>query len=255
MNINNLFVIPKPVSNPKVRLFCFPFAGGSISTYIPWIEQFSSDIEFVLIQPPGRGVRIAEPPHNCMGALVSEILEHKKFVTKTPYIVFGHSLGSRVAYELCRQLNLLEMPLPEYFIASGSRAPHISSDKPHIHGLPKNDFIKELEQLNGTPKELLENKELMDLFIPLLRADFKIAETYMAQEAKMPFPILVLHGREDVDIDPHQIAGWQDLSCIECTLVQLPGDHFFINEFRNEVIKQVSLVVEKSLAVCSDTVC
>ncbi|ATC96713.1 thioesterase II family protein [Pseudoalteromonas tunicata] len=250
---NKLFVIPKPRPYPKMRLFCFPFAGGGVSTYISWADSFPDDIELVIIQPPGRGSRLAEDPHDNMTSLIDELMRHADFITQQPYLLFGHSLGSRVAYELCYRLKQNEMPLPQYFIASGSRAPHVSKDKEMIHNLPKNEFIQALEKLNGTPKELLENRELMDLFMSLLRADFKIAETYLAQKCKMPFSILVLHGQDDIDIEEHQLSAWGELSDLGHHLVQLPGDHFFINQSRNEVIHQVSQRVGTALAASYST--
>lgn len=155
---NKILVIPKPKINKKIRLFCFPFAGGNINTYTSWLNKFNDDVELVFIQPPGRGSRISEPPHQSMEPLIKELMQHRNFITETPYVFFGHSLGSRVAYELCCQLKLAGMQLPVYFVASGSKAPYISTNKRCLHNLPKDTFIKELEQLNGTPKEILSNK-------------------------------------------------------------------------------------------------
>lgn len=244
LNKNKLFVIPNPVLNPKIRLFCFPFAGGGAFTYYPWGGKLNDYIELVLIEPPGRGSRMSEHPHQTMEELVNEIMRHSEFITQIPYVFFGHSLGCRVAFELSCQLKYLGKPLPEYFIASGSRAPHLPNEHGVTYDLPKQGFIRELERLNGTPREVLSNNELMDLLIPILRADFKIAETYQAQEVKMPYPILVLHGEDDAGIKPHEVAAWKALSSKGYLLVQLPGDHFFINKFRGEVIAQVSAVLK-----------
>lgn len=230
--------------SPKIRLFCFPFAGGGAFTFYPWWRELNDYVELVLIEPPGRGSRISEPPHQTMEGLVGEIVQHHKFITKIPYVFFGHSLGCRVAFELTCQLKDLGKPLPEYFIASGSRAPHLPNEHCVTYDLPKQSFLRELERLNGTPKEVLSNNELMELLIPILRADFKMAETYQAQELKMTYPIIVLHGEDDTGIKPHELIAWKELSSKECSLVQLPGDHFFINKFRGEVIAQVSAVLK-----------
>lgn len=226
-------------------MFCFPFAGGSASTYISWVDKFYSDIEVVLIQPPGRGARIAEKPHEHISSLVDELMNYAQHITNIPYILFGHSLGSRVAYELSCKLMSLRMPLPEYFIASGSRAPHSKNRNKLIYNLPKESFIRELEKLNGTPKEILAHKELMELFTPLLRADFKIADNYQAKRVQMPFPISVLHGKKDTDIGKKELAAWGELTSNHFKIIQLPGDHFFINEYSSEVVKQVSLIIDK----------
>lgn len=245
MHKNKIFIIPNPISHPKIRLFCFPFAGGGAYTFYPWVSKLNDSVELVLIEPPGRGSRISEPPHQTMKALVNEIMQHSEFITQIPYVFFGHSLGSRVAFELSCQLKNLGKSMPEYFIASGSRAPHLPNEKGITYNLPQQEFIQELKSLNGTPKDVLSNSDLMDLLIPILRADFKIAETYQAQEVKMPYPILVLHGKEDSGIKPHQLAAWGELSSMGYLLSQLPGDHFFINQFRSEVIAHVSDVLSR----------
>ena len=248
MSGHKLFVIPTRVNAPKLRIFCFPFAGGSTTTYMPWLKHFNSDTELVFIQPPGRGSRMIEPAHDNMNDLIDELMKHGSYITSTPYVLFGHSLGSRVAYELSCQLKSAKLPLPAYFIASGSRAPHLPNEKRQISNLPQDEFMQELEQLNGTPKEILLNQELMSFLTPLLRADFKIAENYQANKDPMPFPILVLHGENDSGIRLEQAAAWDELSEEKSQLIQLPGDHFFINQYLPEVLEQVSIVVNKFMA-------
>lgn len=243
-----LFLIPKSISNPRIRLFCFPFAGGAANTYYPWADKFNDQTELVLVQPPGRGPRIVEQPHDSMDSLVNELMQNSKFITSKPYVFFGHSLGSRVAYELCCQLSRAGMPLPKYFIASGSRAPHIPKKESSIYELPDNEFIQELRNLNGTPKEVLSNRELMAILIPLLRSDFKISDSYQADRMRMPFPILVLYGENDTDINHDDLVAWGELSSIDHKLIKFPGDHFFINQCSNQVVAQVSLVLNKLLS-------
>lgn len=247
---DKLFLIPKPISDPSVRLFCFPFAGGAANTFIPWVEPLAAEeVELVLIQPPGRGSRFGEPPHTNMDSLIEELMQYAAFITShIPYVFFGHSLGSRVAYELCCRLMTSGLPLPEYFIASGSGAPHLPNEDACLHDLPQKEFIQQLKQLNGTPKELLENQALMELVTPLLRADFRISDTYQAKKICMPFPILVFSGEDERDITPYQLESWSDLSTQGCEWVQFPGDHFFIDQYCEQVLTQVSSALNRSLA-------
>lgn len=246
---NKLFLIPKPISNPRVRLFCFPFAGGTANTFTPWVDPLAAEkIELILIQPPGRGARFGEPPHTSMDSLIKELMQHAEFITsRTPYVLFGHSLGSRVAYELCSRLMVSGLPLPEYFIASGSRAPHFPNENASLHDLPQKKFIQQLKELNGTPKELLENQALMELVTPLLRADFKISETYQAKKICMPLPILVFGGEDDHDITPYHLEMWGELSTQGCEVVQFLGDHFFIEQYCEQVLTQLSSVLSRCL--------
>jgi surfactin synthase thioesterase subunit len=243
-----IFLIKKIIENPSLRIFCFPYAGGSANTFFPWIDRFSDDIELVLIQPPGRGVRMMESPHDNVDGLLHEIMTHSEYFATAPYIIFGHSLGSRVAFELCCRFITHDIQLPSFFIASGSGAPHILSDKKSICHLPKDEFISELRKLKGTPEEILANGELMDILIPVLRADFKIANTHLSHKVSMPFPISVLHGEDDIEISDQAISLWKELSDVSCEIVNLPGDHFFIEKFPDSVINLVRVISDKLLA-------
>jgi surfactin synthase thioesterase subunit len=175
-------------------------------------------------------------------------MAHAGFITSLPYVVFGHSLGSRVAFELCNRLAKVQLPLPRFFIGSGSRAPHLASLKKPTYDLPDAEFMQELSELNGTPKEVLHNHELMQLLLPLLRADFKIADTYQAQAVQHPFPIWVFHGEQDVGITADQLQSWTELSSVECTFSYFPGDHFFVMEHSNRVVPQVVAVTQQVLS-------
>lgn len=239
-----LFITPKPLSSPRVRLFLFPYAGGSAYTYTHWVELFSDDlnIELVLVQFPGRASRGNELPHQTMASLMSELIEYASYITSCPYILFGHSFGSKVSYELAYRLKRLGLPSPKYIIASGSGAPHLPNESEPIHNLPRSEFISELEQLNGTPQEILSNNELLDFLIPLLRSDFKLAYEYQAKVCRIACPIMVLGGIDDKGINLDQLHAWDELSESDLIIDFIPGDHFFIDY--NE-----KLVVEKIIAV------
>ncbi len=247
MTFPKIFVVPKPTPNSKMRLFCFPFAGGSANTYFSWIDKFSNDVELILIQPPGRGTRFAEQAHCSMDGLVSELMQFAQFFCEKPFILFGHSLGSRVAYDLCCRLQSLNMRLPEYFVASGSGAPHLSDDMEHIHNLPQDLLVKKLEELNGTPQEVLQNSELMELMMPPLRAAFEIADTYLSRKIIMPFPIMVLTGKQDIHVKKYQAEAWGELSNKTCSKVEFPGDHFFINELTDLIIVKLTMLFQQLL--------
>lgn len=242
-----LFVTPKPVESPKVRLFLFPYAGGSAATFIPWAKYFNEDVEMICIQPPGRGARFNEPPYDSMESLVGDLAKHASYITEIPYILFGHSLGCRVAFELTCRLKELGLPSPSYFIASGSRAPHLPRERKPIHDLPDTEFMHELKALNGTPEEILENPELMQLLMPLLRADLRIADNYQSSLVSVDAPILVLHGNEDTLVEKGQLRAWKELTERGVSFTNIPGGHFFLNENPEKVTKQIDFAVKKTL--------
>ncbi|KZN49391.1 thioesterase II family protein [Pseudoalteromonas luteoviolacea] len=238
--MTKLFLIPKPNPHATLRLFCFPYAGGSPSIFMPWLNQLPGNVELVLVQLPGRGARLMEEPHNKMSLIIDELMQHSSFITQKPCAFFGHSLGSRVAYELALTLQKDNQVLPLKIIASGSRAPHIASNKAPTYHLPDPEFISELHELNGTPKEVLDNAELMELFLPLLRADFEVADCYQAEELPLPIPIDVFFGHDDIDVTTPMVDAWQSLSALPITKHAFNGDHFFINTHSEPVLKTIS---------------
>ncbi|MFT6835288.1 MAG: medium-chain acyl-[acyl-carrier-protein] hydrolase [Francisellaceae bacterium] len=246
--MNKWFVIPKPNSKAKLRIFCFPYAGGNISSFYPWIEKLNSNAELVLIHLPGRTTRFFEESYSSMDSLVNELVRIMPFLLDKPYVLFGHSLGSRVAFELVNQFTKLNIKLPIHFIASGSEAPSEKKCKETItYNLPDKEFIKELEDLGGTPKELLENKELLDICLPALRADFQIAETYLfTNKVTFNIPLLIIGGSDDIEYD--KLILWQQFFQDTASVCIIPGDHFFIDSSSELTLNEVNKVIERTYA-------
>ena len=243
MKNQGLFWVPQKMSHPSLRLFCFPYAGGSSSTYFPWVNEFFPEVELVLIQPPGRGARIAESPHKTMKSFIDEMMFHSSFLTELPSVYFGHSLGSRVAYQLCRELDKQNYRIPQCLFVSGSRAAHLASGRKKEYLLTDESFKEELRNLNGTPKLVLENDQLMELLLPALKSDFRISDTFSSTQEKLNLKIVALYGSEDMIVSKEQVEAWQQLSKKECEFIEISGDHFFIESNRRETI----LVVKKML--------
>lgn len=247
MSKGRLFIIQQPKKNPKLRLFCFPYAGGSASIYHEWGGFFEENIEVVAIQPPGRTSRINEPPHQTMAALVAEIITQAAYITSTLYVFFGHSLGGQVAFELTRQLTLHGFKLPEHIITSGSRVPHIPSKNEKTYNLPHDEFIASLKVLKGTPTQLLENDELMSFLLPLIRADFKIAESYQIPKTEVSCPITVFSGTKDSGITAQQLMQWRDLTSKIFEMKKVDGEHLFIHSHKEEVIVLINTIISMYL--------
>ncbi len=244
------FVIPKPNPHADLRLICFPYAGGSATTYMSWVKHLPQNIELVIVQAPGRGTRMFEKAFSTMASLTKELLTVFPNYTNKPYIFFGHSLGSRVAFELMSQLQHRSFPLPQYFIASGSRAPHIISSKKSIHHLPDDEFIAQLKLLNGTPQAVIENKELMELFLPLVRADFEIADNYcFTSKAIFNCPITVLSGKDDIDITQFHLESWGNFFNTKQEIHMIPGNHFFIESHKDVVLEKVNEIIARALEI------
>lgn len=200
-----------------------------------------------MVQLPGRATRITEPPLDNMQLVVEALSEFAAELTAVPYVFFGHSLGSRIAFELALSLQKSGYRLPNHLIASGSRAAHLPREQKQTYLLPDDEFIRALSQLNGTPAAVLQNRELLDMLLPMLRADFKIAECYQAGNTQLHADFTVLAGTLDKDVNYEDALAWRELSQKSCTVKQISGDHFFIDSQPQSVIDEVVKVLEKEL--------
>lgn len=226
----------------RLRLFCFSYAGGSASAYRFWHAALPSDIEVCAVQLPGRETRFAEPPLRSwpllIGALSREISQS---VGSMPFAFFGHSLGATVAFEVARHLAASRLPQPKKLFVSASGAPQLRLPPKGLHALPEADLIREVSALNGTPMDVLRDPDIMNLWLPIARADFFLAESYRYQPGELlNLPIHVYAGTQDERTNKERAEGWQMETRSDCTVRWFEGGHFFINEQRDAVLNALS---------------
>ncbi len=212
------------------RLFCFPYAGGGASFFRTWPEKLWPEIEVCAIQLPGREDRFKEIPFDNLSSLIDALAVVLYPYLDFPFAFFGHSLGSLISFELTRRLRRQKAPCPLQLFVSGRRAPQIPDPEPPIHPLPDAEFIEELGRFNGTPKAVLDNPELMEVFLPLLRSDIRLDETYVYDhETPLDCPISAFGGMADEAVSREELAAWQDQTQGGFNIQMFPGDHFFLN--------------------------
>jgi medium-chain acyl-[acyl-carrier-protein] hydrolase len=237
-NQNSWIVCPKPNPLANLRLFCFPYAGGSSFIFRTWSDSLPPSVEVCTIELPGRGRQIQLPPFHRIEPLVNAIASVISPYLDKPFAFFGHSMGGLVSFELTRLLRQNYGLLPVHLFISGRRAPQLPDSKLPIHNLPEPEFIAELHRLNGTPPAVLENTELMQLFLPILRADFAVLETYIYRlEPLLECPITVFGGLEDTEVDCNQLQAWQEQTKADFNLHMFPGNHFFIHSTQALLLK------------------
>ncbi len=222
-----------PFSRPEfaaARLFCFPYAGGSAHVYRPWAEMLSSSTEVIAIQAPGKGGRMVERPCSSVAEIIDGLLSAMEPVLREkPFSFFGHSNGALIAFELCAVLQERNLPLPEHLFLSASPAPWTRTFGRRYSQMDDEEFIELLKELKGTPPGVLADRDLLELVLPGLRADFALSEKYRyARAVKLTVPTTVFYGEED-EIGEEQIFAWQEQ--IEPTLrfERIAGGHFFIH--------------------------
>ena len=235
----------KPNPSASLRLFCFPCAGGNSYIFRPWSDRLPKTIEICPIELPGRGFQLKSTPFNQIEPLVKAIATAILPYLNKPFAFFGHSMGGLVSFELARFIRREYNLETVHLFISGRRAPQVKDSKPPIHDLPQAEFIQELRKLNGTPEAVLNNDELMELLVPILRADFAVLENYnYAPEAPLNCPISVFGGLQDREVKLEELEAWREQTVGSFSLKMLSGDHFFIHSSQSllpELIKQITV--------------
>ena len=224
----------------RVRLFCFPYAGGGASLFRTWSADFPPEIEVCPVQLPGREGRISEPLFERLSPLVAAVDAGLRLLMDKPFAFFGHSMGALIAFELARTLRRRGAPAPVHLFASGCLPPHIPDRRP-FHHLSDADLIKGLIELGGMSEDMLQHKELLEFMVPILRADSAVTETNVyTEEAPLRCPITALGGIDDDLVTLEDMAAWRQHTSGAFVEERLPGSHFFLQSARAEVIGVVA---------------
>jgi medium-chain acyl-[acyl-carrier-protein] hydrolase len=231
----------KPNPQARLRLFCFPYAGGAASVFRTWPDGLPTDVEVCPIQFPGRGTRLMEPPFSQLSLLVETLAEALRPLLDKPFALFGHSLGSLVSFELARQLRAKHQARPVRLFVSAGPAPQIPHRGLPIHDLPEREFAAELLRLNGTPSELLNHQEFMEVVLPSLRADFALYESYRYSPGPpLNCPISTFGGLSDQKVSHNDLEAWRDQTTVSFSIRMFPGDHFFLKTTQALLLRALS---------------
>jgi medium-chain acyl-[acyl-carrier-protein] hydrolase len=240
----------EPNPQARLRLFCFPYAGGSASMFRIWSNALPADVEACPIQLPGRSTRLMERPFTDLSSLIQVLAQALSSLLDKPFAIFGHSLGALVGFELARQLRRQYGVSPARLFISAGCAPQIPRRGSPIHTLPAKEFLAEVRRLNGIPKEVLEHDELMEIVIPLLRADFALYEAYVySAEPPLNCPISAFGGLQDRKVTHRDLEAWRDQTTGAFSLRMLPGDHFFLNTTQPLLLQMISQQLHRGTAL------
>jgi medium-chain acyl-[acyl-carrier-protein] hydrolase len=250
-NANTWIAYSTPNPGASFRLFCFPYAGGGASIYQQWNGVPLDQVEVCPIQLPGRESRMAETPFRYLGSLasaVADILPQDK-----PFAFFGHSVGALLSFELSRELRRRGSALPFHLFVAGASAPHLCPDQPPRFNLPREELLVRIRELGGTPEAALANAELLDIFLPILRADFALFDTYSYEnEAPFLFPITAMAGDGDAEVDTLGVRQWHIHTRNRFRCHEFHGNHFFLHQHSSDV--RVLIAKETETAAPSSTI-
>ncbi|PWI44916.1 alpha/beta fold hydrolase [Streptomyces sp. ICBB 8177] len=218
---------PRP--GARLRLLCLPGAGSAAAMYRSWAGELPDDVEVCAVQLPGRAGRLRETPFTAMDPLADALAEAVVAELDRPTVVFGHSLGSLVGYEMaCRLRDAgADGQLRELMVAA-HRPPRLGSAGLAYHRLPTEQLMTVMAGLGGTPAGVLARPDLVRLAEPAMRADFEVDYTYRHREREpLSLPVSVFGGTGDATVCEAELAQWRTHTTAEFTLRMLPGDHFF----------------------------
>ena len=215
--------------NARLRLFCFPFAGGGTAAYRHWINHFPCEIEICPVQLPGRECRLAEAPVRNLTTLVQSLAHGLTPWLDVPFAFFGHSLGAVVAFETARELRRTGAPTPEHLFVSAHGPAFIERNRKQLHRLPDSEFIQAVRGFGGIPDAVIRNRELLEIVLPVLRADFEMYETHCHMRAEpLDAPITALGGQSDVSVPEDYLDAWRSETAAAFKKQLFPGGHFYL---------------------------
>jgi medium-chain acyl-[acyl-carrier-protein] hydrolase len=224
---------------------CVPYAGGGVAAFARWPAALPRDTEVAAVQLPAREGRIQERPITDMALIAGAIAAELEAMAPLPLVIFAYSVGARVAFEVVRRLVARGGVEPVHFIAAACRAPRLGPTAAPLHTLSDAELVRRVhESYGGIPQPLLDDPSVLAMFLPALRADLQLMEAYDYREAApLNCPITVFGGRDDRNARPDDLAGWR-LETTGPFAVQLfPGDHFFLNTARAEVLQAVGTIL------------
>ncbi|WP_235030415.1 thioesterase II family protein [Nonomuraea solani] len=233
------FAAENTAPEAAAQLFCLPHAGAGASAYRDWQDKIGPDVEVVPVQLPGREARFAEPfvtsATEMAAALAGPLLE--RATGDRPFALFGHSMGALLAYELTHQLIAYGRP-PVHLIVSGYAPPHLPYDPAYqiVHQMPDPRLVAHIEALQGTAGEVLDHPELLELLLPVIRADYELCETYRFEDRPpLPVALTALGGADDPEAGEKTLPAWRELTAASFTVDIFPGGHFYLHAHLDEV--------------------
>ncbi|XLS29455.1 thioesterase II family protein [Flavobacteriaceae bacterium M23B6Z8] len=237
-----------------MKIIAIPFAGGDKHAFRIFSKYIPSNIEWITLELPGRGRRFGDDLVTTIEDATTDLFEQiKPHINNKPYMIYGHSMGTLLGYELSKRLIDANLPAPSCLYVTGRSAPG-SRDVEKRAGLPPEIFWDKVKKMGGLPEEILQHDELLELYYPILSSDFKIIEDYKytALSEPLPLPIFVTMGTEEIGEPPEktsqeQVKMWQRESKFPCQFSEVPGNHFFILKHPELMVRKITKAFIDSL--------
>lgn len=222
--------------SPRLRLICFPYAGGGPDLFRTWKGELSPGVEIVGVRLPGRGSRLREPMYSSWPALIQDTYEAIEDLLDEPHAFYGHSFGGRLAYELTHVAAARHPGSTSRLFVSGCRSPDTPQRRPYMHELSDSEFRSALRAMGGTPDAILDHPALMRTMLLTVHNDIRLAELWTERHGRgVPVPITAVTGRDDPIDDERSMRGWLRFSP-DAELLEIPAGHFFVETHRRQLL-------------------
>lgn len=232
-----------------VLIFCFHHAGGSAAAYRKWTERNNEKVAFIPVELPGKGCRMNEQYNydmDSVSALAAEAIS--EFAGHRKYILYGHSMGSAIAFKTAYEIEQKYENNPLALIVSGRHSPCVHLSDRYSTDMDDSELIKELKRMGGTPKEILENRAVLEMLLPFVKNDYKLNESFSYNGNKINIPIITYSGSMDKDATIDMAGEWQNVTTKKIEKHECYGNHFFIFDlgdlYIDIIIKKVASIAQ-----------
>ena len=236
------FFTPAPNPDARMRLLCFPYAGGNASFARTWPRSLPQDVELCALRLPGRAPRAHEPIFEQVEPLVEAMLDVVVKLLDRPYALFGHSYGGLIGYLLTRRLAAAGVRAPSVLVVSSTPSPAAHGKVPKMSDLDDDELCNALLRLGGTAAAVLGEPELRELFLPIIRSDLLAVDRHTPnlQAPPLDVPIVVFGAHACERVPPHRLTGWADVTRAGHREHIFDGGHFYLHDDEPAFLRELS---------------
>lgn len=247
-DVQRWFTYLEPAEPLKLNCFFFPYAGAGTQHFRHWLAHLPRQVGCYLVHLPGHEQRIGEPSFDRLEPLIQALSAAILPCVHQPFVFFGHSMGALLSFELARALRRQKRPLPQRLFVSACSAPQIRDWHAPSSTLSDAAFLQKIDD-RTLPAEVRADQNLLHTFLPVIRGDFALCETYCyVAEPPLDCPISVCGGIEDACVGYEEIVAWGQQTSASCCVRMFPGNHLFLYSAQDLLLHAISQDLQRLVA-------